>query len=302
MDPVKVARTFGLDHVLAVQDGLIRRDQALAAGVTVKTVERRVTGGTWQRILPGVYAVGVAGENPRLRVRAGWLWAGEDAVITGPAAAFWHGYGPVPGVIDILIPPARRLSTQRAWCVHRGRLDDREWVWRDDVKVTNVARTTLDLARVGLSDNVEETFRQRALTPAKLQVSLERGRGRRGQTEARRLVAAVAAGPWSMLERNAHELLRRAGIKGWAANVMVRVDDRYLILDLAFEDCRLDVELDGRRFHAADEDFERDRERDAALVAAGWTVLRFTWNHVMHRPELVIATVRATLTRLRANT
>lgn len=37
---------------------------------------------------------------------------------------------------------------------------------------------------------------------------------------------------------------------------------------------RLVAELDGRTYH---EDFERDRERDADLLAAGLRVVRVTW-------------------------
>jgi dephospho-CoA kinase len=52
------------------------------------------------------------------------------------------------------------------------------------------------------------------------------------------------------------------------------------------------VEVDGRRWHP---DPAVDRERDNRLAELGWRVLRFTWADVVHRPEVVVAAVRAAL-------
>jgi very-short-patch-repair endonuclease len=56
------------------------------------------------------------------------------------------------------------------------------------------------------------------------------------------------------------------------------------------------IEVDGRAHHTTPDRFERDRERQNALVAAGWTVLRFTWRDLTTRPSAVVATVRRMLT------
>lgn len=93
-------------------------------------------------------------------------------------------------------------------------------------------------------------------------------------------------------------LLRRAGIHRWRANVEIH-DDRGLIGvgDLVFDRQRLVVEIDGRAHHSDPASFERDRERQNRLVAAGWTVLRFTWRDLTSRPAHVVATVRRQLAR-----
>ena len=44
----------------------------------------------------------------------------------------------------------------------------------------------------------------------------------------------------------------------------------------------------------------RDARRQNALVAAGWTVLRFTWHDVVNDPTNVARTIREMLTRLSA--
>lgn len=63
----------------------------------------------------------------------------------------------------------------------------------------------------------------------------------------------------------------------------------------SFDDARLIVEIDGFAFHSAGADFQRDRTRQNALVAAGWTVLRFTWADLTERPDHVVAVIRHAL-------
>ena len=70
--------------------------------------------------------------------------------------------------------------------------------------------------------------------------------------------------------------------------------------DIVFEEIKLLVEIDGRAHHSARDVFEADRRRQNQLVAAGWTVLRFTPTQLANDPQEVIASVRATIARLRS--
>ena len=58
---------------------------------------------------------------------------------------------------------------------------------------------------------------------------------------------------------------------------------------------RLVVEVDGFAYHSDRQRFAADRRRDAALLAMGYRVLRFTWMDVVTRPDYVVAMVRAVL-------
>jgi very-short-patch-repair endonuclease len=100
----------------------------------------------------------------------------------------------------------------------------------------------------------------------------------------------------SMAEREAATLLRKAGISGWVANGEIR-DSAGLIGygDIVFRAARLIVEIDGWAYHSDREAFQRDRTRQNLLVAAGWTVLRFTWADLRYRPEQFVSTVRHAL-------
>jgi hypothetical protein len=81
---------------------------------------------------------------------------------------------------------------------------------------------------------------------------------------------------------------------GWLRAVNGRVDVAYVAE-------RVVVEADGRRWHSSPEAFQADRERDNLAQLAGWTILRFTWEDVIRRPEYVAATVRGALSRTLQN-
>ena len=100
-------------------------------------------------------------------------------------------------------------------------------------------------------------------------------------------------------ERVAQAVLTTGGVTGWVSNHPLRIGgDVVAYLDIAFPDVLLAIEIDGWAWHTDPERFQRDRKRQNALVAAGWTVLRFTWADLIERPEQVLATVVRTLHRL----
>ena len=57
------------------------------------------------------------------------------------------------------------------------------------------------------------------------------------------------------------------------------------------------MEVDGFAFHRTRRAFERDRRRDADLIARGIRVLRLSWRQLVHEPEATIARLAATLAR-----
>ena len=96
-------------------------------------------------------------------------------------------------------------------------------------------------------------------------------------------------------------LLVTEGVTGWVSGYPLLVGGEVVaILDIAFPEALLAIEIDGWAWHSDPDRFQRDRQRQNALVAAGWTVLRFTWADLIERPEQVVATVVRTLARLRS--
>ncbi len=73
----------------------------------------------------------------------------------------------------------------------------------------------------------------------------------------------------------------------------VRVGGLLLHPDLADPLAGIAVEAESWTFHGGKDDHDRDCVRFNALMAAGWRVLRFTWEHVRFSPDYVLTTLRA---------
>jgi very-short-patch-repair endonuclease len=301
MEPVLYARLLGFDAIVANQQGVIRRDQAVAAGLTLSRIDDLIRRGKWVRILPRVYLVGGGSSSVAVRLRACWLWAGDQSAITGAAAAWWWGLTTqAPSCISVVIPMTTRRDPQPGIRVVRGTVDPLDVDFQDWVRLTTIAKTCLDLARMGEPDRLEVALRLRRSTPAKLEASLQRGRGRRGQVLARRAVVEAGSNPWSSAERLAHRHLQRAGIKGWTANPPIHLRGGIRYPDIAVEDIKLAIEIDGRSHHDNSLAFERDRERRNEFVRDGWTVLQFTWKVISEQPEKFVTDIADTIDVLRS--
>jgi very-short-patch-repair endonuclease len=69
------------------------------------------------------------------------------------------------------------------------------------------------------------------------------------------------------------------------------------VVDFAWPDQRLIVELDGYEAHRGRSAFEADRSRDVELKLLGYDVIRFTWRQLIGQPPQVAATLRTLLDR-----
>jgi hypothetical protein len=182
--------------------------------------------------------------------------------------------------------------------VLRGRLSRLDLVVIDGMLATDRARTVFDCLRVlpeaKALDLLDRALRQRWTTLDDLAGRVRAFSGRHGVRKLVRLVGWAGSGARSAAERLAVDLLRRAAVDGWTANLPIHEEagEPIGIGDLVFRAERVVIELDGRAFHVTSERFERDRHRQNRLMSEGWTVLRFTWQDLTRRPEYVIATVR----------
>jgi very-short-patch-repair endonuclease len=163
--------------------------------------------------------------------------------------------------------------------------------------VTSRPRTIVDCLRVlperaGL-DLLERALQKRWIHPDELTGYVRRLAGRRGAPRLARHIGTVSAGTRSAAERRLLALLNKAGIRSWRANVEI-YDGQGLIgvVDLAFEEAKVFIEVDGWAFHSTPDRFQHDRARQNRLVAAGWVPLRFTWRDLTERPGYVIRTIR----------
>jgi len=267
--------------------------QAVDAGMSAATVQRRAREGSWERLHPAVYLVAGHRLTDEVRVRAAWLWAGEKAVVSGPAAAYWHGMlDRAPRPVEITVPRARSPRCPAGVRVRRRDLAAADVVGHRDVWLTAAPLTALETA-VALPDG--SVFLDRALQrhvrfPAVYRAYC-RNIGRHGSSAAGRLLVAAADRADSAAERLLVAILRGAGIGGW---VLGHPFGPWRI-DLAFPEQKVAVEVDGWAWHVDADRFRTDRRKQNALVRAGWDPLRFTWHDLDRRPAAVLDEIEETL-------
>jgi very-short-patch-repair endonuclease len=123
--------------------------------------------------------------------------------------------------------------------------------------------------------------------------AIARSDGRRGVPI---LHAAIAREPrWTRNEFEARclSLVRHAGLATPRVNHFIAaLDHMPCEVDFLWPSHRRVVETDGWESHHTRAAFERDRRRDAALVASGLAVLRFTWRQLRDRPRIVADRLR----------
>ena len=76
------------------------------------------------------------------------------------------------------------------------------------------------------------------------------------------------------------------GVNVWIAGWLV---------DAVWFEQKVVVELDSRTAHSTSRAIEHDHRRDLDLRAAGYTVLRYTWQQVTETPELIVGDLRRAL-------
>lgn len=283
-----------VEAVLRRQDGVIKRSQALATGLSPAMIGRRLASGRWMSLHPCVYFAMDRDLTDEALVRAALLWAGPRSTATGLTAAWWHGLcRHPPGMLDVTVPRAQCLSSAPRVRVRRRDLDDQDRSNVRGVWVTGVALTVLEaaIARDGPGPQLLDRALQRGVSFESLHEAHSRNLGRTGSRAASALLRAAADHAASEAERVAVKLLRSAGITGWVLGHQLAG----YTLDIAFPQQRIAIEIDGWAWHVAPDRFHRDRKRQNTLVLAGWTVLRFTWRDLTRRPEEVITEIRTAL-------
>jgi very-short-patch-repair endonuclease len=287
-------------NLAASQHGVVTWAQLLEAGLPRKMVRVRAGRGTLLRLHRGVYAVG----HRQLRREGHWLaavLAVPGGVLSHRDAAGLHGLRPANHVRTD-VTTTRRAKTTPGIAIHRTQVLDADDVTTvEGIPVTTVARTLVDLANVVPTDQLAKAMRTadelRTLDVRAVHDVLSRTAGRRGPGhQATRAALAEFEALATTLTRSSLEvsfqrLVQRTHLPKPQTNVFI---DAYMV-DAVWPDARLIVELDGWEYHRSRRDFQRDRERDAHLTTRGWTVLRFTHDHVVRRSAWVAGTIRPLL-------
>jgi hypothetical protein len=134
-----------LELLLARQAGVISREQALRSGLSAAAVDRMVRTRRWRPLHPRVYLVAGYEPGDEARARAAVLWAGAGSVLSGAAAAWWHGLlAEAPPTLRVIA--ATRRPARPGVAVACGQLHAADRAERRGLPVTALGLTVLEAA------------------------------------------------------------------------------------------------------------------------------------------------------------
>jgi very-short-patch-repair endonuclease len=291
-----------LNRIAVAQHSLITLDQAQAAGLTAAQIRHKVRSGEWvvarRRVYavagaPATWAQAVAAAAFSLQPRA---WASHET-----AGRLWGFVVPDCDALDLLVDLERRVKMAGVRSHRSGALFTADVTHHLRIPITTPERTLVDLSASvpvsTLAKMVDDGLRRRLVRLGRLSSCVSRLAKSPGRRPAviQDLLAERLPGydPGdSDLETRVLRALVAAGLVPPVQQHRVRLGKRTFRIDLAYPVAKLAIELDGWEFHSSRTAFDDDRARANALVAAGWTLLRFTSRST---DAEIVACVRAAL-------
>ncbi|WP_034800590.1 type IV toxin-antitoxin system AbiEi family antitoxin domain-containing protein [Intrasporangium oryzae] len=276
-----------LQALISGQQGLVTRQQALAAGLSAKAVRWRVESGRWVRLHPGVYLT-TPGRNDWHTIAAALLLhLGVPSALSSRSAAYLWGLVPSPGpLLHCVVPTSRRPDPVEGVVITRARhaLErTHETAWPHRITVEH---TVFDLAvghpvdtAVGL---IALACQKRLSTPRNLRVALDSRPTQPSRRVLYEVIGDVAGGVESSAERRYVRDVEQA--HGLPAGRRQEPGPRETRRDNAYDEVKVVVEIDGRAGHAGWRAQQRDGHRDRRSAAESWLTVRGYWSDVHDTP------------------
>lgn len=255
------------------------------------------------RVVPHVYRWRDVQIDERLLVRAALAHAGPVAALSHTTALMVWGLRDFGLPMHLTVDHSVRRAGSADVVVHR-RLrfspDPPQAIERHGLPVTALPRALVDswplLPRAERRPLVVDVARRGLTTAALLRDALSERPNVAGHRDLAQTIELIADGCQSELEvLGVLDVFRHASLPPSVGQYKLRAGGTFVRLDRAWPEVKLAVELDGAKHHTSPEDRMRDLSRDAALAAAGWVVLRFTYAQVReNRTWFVRASWRCT--------
>jgi len=266
------------------QLGLVTTLQLQTAGVTRGSIESRRGRGLLHGVFRGVHLVGHKVLLPGALELAAVLACGGRALVSHHSAAALYGLPVAPADEVQVTVVARHCRSRPRLQVHRvEELDPRDRHYERGIPLTSPARTLIDLASEASPDELEralaEAYALRLVTEAGVIDAIGRAQNRAGVATLRAELGREA-GP-ALTDSEAERMLLRLIRAGDLPPPLTQVRVAGYRVDLLWPRQRLIVEIDGFRYHGHRAAFERDRRKDAALVAAGYRGIRVTARQII---------------------
>jgi hypothetical protein len=281
------------------QGFVLRRRQALSAGLTESHLRRLVRGGTWSLPRHGVLGVLPRSDavDASLRATAAAL-VRPGHVTSHRSAALLHGLPllATPQAPELTALQVSTLGVRTACRVHGAALAADELTEWFGAPITTIARTVVDLGRHDRAAALvaaDAAMHESLLTAAALDAAVARCSGWPGIQAVREVVPLVSPLAESPLESLTRLCLVDAGVPAPELQVEIidPADGWRCRVDMLWRAARVVLEADGKLKYTGSE-LWREKLRQERLERLGYRVVRALWNDVTARPDELVQRVR----------
>jgi hypothetical protein len=266
---------------------VVSRDQLHALGFNEEQIARRERNNELHELYTGAWAVGQANVTPKGHLIAALLSCGPTSFLSHRTAAALHGLRAVNvRAIEVtMVGSSARVRT--GLTTHRtAKTPERQDLRTvNPLRYSSVPRMLIELApretSAELTRLITEAARRRLLDPQAIEAALQRHARRPGLAQLKAALDAYRPRPdrksdlerafdtWLLEHPEIPEPLRNVYIDGWE-------------IDCWWPEQRVALELDGRPYHVAVAEMDRDRLKDTKLQIARIKPMRVTggrWDH-----------------------
>lgn len=225
----------------------------------------------YERILPGVYLAKGQQRTLCVNAKAAWLWTGRTGVVAGLAAGAFHGVRGVAAAtpIEMIGTHTRR---RRGIVMREERIADDEVRAMGDMRLTNAARTALDLGRRVPRNLAVEYLDQLAgagLERAEVDVLLDRYRGARGIPRARIALALMDGATRCREETRIRLMLRDAGLPTPRTHILLTDGAQVTSVGMGWDRAKVGISFVAERALSGSL-LVQDRRHQEIIQKQGW--------------------------------
>lgn len=280
------ARRVDVASLLRAHGGCMRAGD-IEVYASRRALRKAVAAGLVLRIGTGCYALPEADSRTSMALRFRGVLSHRSA------AAHW-GFALLPGpdVVHVSIPRKSRRTSTPDVVLHYRKLS------ASDVGagVTSPVQTVLDCLRdLSFAEALavgDSALRSRAVHPGEL-VRLARPLRGPGSRRVRDRIRWLDPRSENAFESSCRAILIEGEVLGFVPQLAIRSDGRFLgRVDFGNDALRIVVECESFAYHGDRAALRRDCRRYTDLEAAGWRVIRVSWEHVMFDRTWVLSRVR----------
>jgi very-short-patch-repair endonuclease len=269
-----------IDSLLAAAGGVAGRADFVAA-LGRHAFDNAVKTGRLEAVFPRAYAYPWDADLPSIRRRAALVSVGGEVALSHLTALQLHGLGvPETSPLHVTAYQTRHPRGVPGEVVVHRTVRPLDATIVDSLPVVRLEESLVAswplLSGPEQRAPIIEAYRRRLTASARLKRAAEAGWWIKGVGSLRQLIGLVLAGCQSELELWGYlGVFNLPGLDDADRQRKVRVGGKVYWLDMVYDEEMLNVELDGRAFHASAEQWTRDIARDVAVATLGWQTIRF---------------------------